>query len=205
MDGSRLARLAFLESVRLAALPSRSAVRSSWASQVAALLPVSPIQDSQPQRIDVKATLTALQNRYLASVAGSAQIKVQLYVGQIAPPLSVGTYKVAPYIEGVASRSQLRNLANLRTGSHRLRVETGRWERPAVRRDQRLCQRCDLGEVDDEHHMVFRCTALQELRQQHARLFGVSGDLRSFLAQEPAQVAAFVAAGFVVVAEQGQQ
>ncbi len=53
--------------------------------------------------------------------------------------------------------------------------------------------------------MVFRCTALQELRQQHARLFGVSGDLRSFLAQEPAQVAAFVAAGFVVVAEQGQQ
>ena len=53
--------------------------------------------------------------------------------------------------------------------------------------------------VDDEHHMVFDCSALEEVRVQHAGLFAGSADLRSFLAQESSQVAAFVSAGFAAV------
>ena len=106
---------------------------------------------------------------------------------------------MAAYLKEVTSRVQLRHLAQLRTGSHRLRVETGRWERPHLERHERTCQRCLSGEVDDEQHMVFECSALDEVREQHVELFAVSADLRSFLEQESVQVAAFVSAGFAAV------
>jgi hypothetical protein len=132
-------------------------------------------------------------------VSDSALPKVQMYVGQIAAPLRIGSYRMASYLKEVSSRAQLRRLAQLRTGSHQLRVETGRWERPMVSRDERFCQRCLSGEVDDEHHMVFDCPALEEVRVQHVGLFAGSADLRSYLAQESSQVAAFVSAGFAAV------
>ena len=122
-----------------------------------------------------------------------------MYVGQIAAPLRVGSYRMASYLKEVTSRARLRHLAQLRTGSHQLRVETGRWERPAVAREERICRRCQSGEVDDEHHMVFDCPALEEVRVQHIGLFAGSADLRSFLEQESSQVAAFVSAGFAAV------
>ena len=78
--------------------------------------------------------------------------------------LPIDSYQMASYLKEVTSRAQLRRLAQLRTGSHQLRVETGRWERPRVAREQRICQRCLSGEVDDEHHMVFDCPALEEVR-----------------------------------------
>jgi hypothetical protein len=40
---------------------------------------------------------------------------------------------------------------------------------------------------------------LEEVRVQHVGLFAGSADLRSFLAQESSQVAAFVSAGFAAV------
>ena len=152
-----------------------------------------------PRHIDIKAELSALQQRYLTSVSQSALPKVQLYLGQVADALCTDSYQMASYLKEVTSRAQLRRLAQLRTGSHQLRVETGRWERPRVAREQRICQRCQSGEVDDEHHMVFDCPALEEVRVQHAGLFAGSADLRSFLAQESLQVAAFVSAGFDAV------
>ena len=42
-------------------------------------------------------------------------------------------------------------------------------------------------------------TKTKEVRVQHAGLFAGSADLRSFLAQESSQVAAFVSAGFDAV------
>jgi hypothetical protein len=68
-----------------------------------------------------------------------------------------------------------------------------------VSRDERFCRRCLSGEVDDEHHMVFDCPALEEVRVQHVGLSAGSADLRSFLAQESSQVAAFVSADFAAV------
>lgn len=199
MGSSRLVHLAFLESVRLAALPTRHAVRASWAAQVASLLAVTPIPSTGPRRIDIKATLSHLQRRYLTSVSESALPKVQSYIGQIAAPLLIGSYRVSPYLKEVTSRVQLRHLAQLRTGSHRLRVETGRWERPRLPWQERTCLRCGSGAVDDEHHLVFDCPALEELREQHAGLFAASEDLRSFFEQESVQVAVFVSAGFAAV------
>jgi hypothetical protein len=47
----------------------------------------------------------------------------------------------------------------LRTGSHRLKIETGRWAR--LPRENRLCE---CGEVQDEIHVLEHCTLLAEER-----------------------------------------
>jgi len=77
-------------------------------------------------------------------------------------------------------------------GSHWLAVESGRHAGAALHRSQRLCQRCDSGEVDDEAHMVFRCAALSGQRREHASLFSPWPEsLRSFMRQDPKTLAAF--------------
>lgn len=82
-------------------------------------------------------------------------------------------------------------MAQLRTGSHWLAVETGRWQR--LEREQRVCPHCDVAAIEDEAHMLFDCPFYAGLRLQYAALFS-SGDrnLGSFLSQDPVQVAQFV-------------
>jgi hypothetical protein len=50
-------------------------------------------------------------------------------------------------------------LTKLRVSGHKLRVETGRYSRPVIPRDQRICVRCDSARVDDECHFLADCTA----------------------------------------------
>ena len=48
----------------------------------------------------------------------------------------------------------LRDMSRFRTSAHHLRVETGRWERPLLLWQQRVCDLCDLGAVQDEQHVL---------------------------------------------------
>ena len=82
-------------------------------------------------------------------------------------------------------------MAQLRTGSHWLRIETGRWQK--LERSQRVCPHCGAAAVEDEAHMVFDCAMYAGLRQQFADLFTM-GDrsLAVFLSQDPVRVAQFV-------------
>ena len=122
MDDTRLVRLAFSESVRLAALPTRSAVRAPWAAQVASLLAVTPLPATGPRHIDIKAELSALQQRYLTSVSQSALPKVQLYLGQVADALCIDSYQKASYLKGKERRglpfTRTRGLLAYWRGSH---------------------------------------------------------------------------------------
>ncbi len=51
----------------------------------------------------------------------------------------------------------IRNMARFRTSSHYLKVETDRWKRPKVPWKDRVCDVCDLGLVQDEHHVISEC------------------------------------------------
>ena len=82
-------------------------------------------------------------------------------------------------------------MAQLRTGSSWLAVETGRQE--GSDRVDRVCQRCSSSAVDDVDHMVFDCAALEVQRWNHPSLFTQeSRCLSDFMAQDPTEVAAFV-------------
>ena len=53
-------------------------------------------------------------------------------------------------------------LTRLIVSSHRLSVETGRWERPVVHYESRLCHVCH--KLDDEYHFLLECDRYAELR-----------------------------------------
>lgn len=206
MDDDRLVYGAFRESVRLATShnASRSTLRAPWAAQVADLLDTSPIENGEPVVIDIKSTTEALQAKFLATISHSDRPKVHDYIARVSPPTTTADYRAAEYVRQVDRRAQLKHLAQLRTGSHHLRIETGRWERPRISRDERLCLRCDSDSVDDEHHMVFECLALEHIRQRFPDLFGGPTTLSSFLRQDSRQVASYVSTCFETLAEMAE-
>ena len=59
------------------------------------------------------------------------------------------------------------DITRFRTGSHRLKVETGRWSR--IARELRLCS-CEKGEVQDERHLIESCQHLSNLRLAYPEL-----------------------------------
>ena len=56
----------------------------------------------------------------------------------------------------------------LRLMSHSLKVETGRWSR--IPREERRCDRCDAGAVQDEEHVLIVCSNAQHIRLRYPRL-----------------------------------
>ena len=71
-------------------------------------------------------------------------------------------------------------LATFRTGSHSLRVQTGRYD--AVEFKCRTCDCCEH-EIEDEMHAIFICPMHSSLRAKFADLFGHASDLHGFFAQ----------------------
>ena len=47
-------------------------------------------------------------------------------------------------------------ICKLRTSSHLLKIETGRWTN--IARENRICTQCRQNTVEDEYHFLFDCT-----------------------------------------------
>ena len=57
-------------------------------------------------------------------------------------------------------------ISRYRSGSHSLRIETGRMSNPLVPREERIC-RCNTG-IQTLHHVLFECPLLAELHEEYA-------------------------------------
>jgi hypothetical protein len=81
-------------------------------------------------------------------------------------------WKRAKYLNLPLGPEHVKLLARFRLSNHYLAVEVGRWRRPdPVPVDMRTCELCGVGSVQDEHHHVFVCSALNALRAEFPRLF----------------------------------
>ena len=69
------------------------------------------------------------------------------------------------YLNTVNIKSHRIALTRLRVSSHNLRVETGRWERPVILRNERLCPACN-NKLEDEFHFIFECKLYEHLRKR---------------------------------------
>lgn len=175
MRGDRLVKDAFLESIKLMPHCSKPhSVKASWATQVVSLL--SPVADpltadGKPQRVNVKSVRDNLHKAFLQSVSDSRSSMTLSYL-KITGALNCATYGPAVHLQAVQHNRCRRALTQLRTGSHWLRIATALWApgKP-LERHERLCRRCDRGEVDDLFHMVWNCPALLPQRFAHAALY----------------------------------
>ena len=60
-------------------------------------------------------------------------------------------------------------LSRLRISNHRLPIESGRYRRNYVPREERLCTKCNSGQIGDEYHFLLVCTnpELISLRERY--------------------------------------
>lgn len=64
-------------------------------------------------------------------------------------------YQFEQYLSDITCIPKRINLTKFRVSNHRLRIESGRYEKLDVK--ERICQYCTLGEIDDEDHFIFNC------------------------------------------------
>ena len=80
------------------------------------------------------------------------------------------------YLE-VSNRYGAPELTKIRGGSNRLRIETGRWSK--IPKEERFCEICVSGEVEDETHFMLFCPAYNNLREnmwKELERFGIRKD-----------------------------
>src|SRR5579872_4565051 len=64
----------------------------------------------------------------------------------------------------VRDRKGIPELTKLRSGTNRLRIEKGRYDKLPV--EKRLCRFCEADAVEDEKHFLLHCEEYEGLRQK---------------------------------------
>ena len=65
--------------------------------------------------------------------------------------------RLEPYLDHYLPKTLYCNIARFRLSSHNLKIELGRHKRPYVPASERLCEKCNLNLVEDEHHCLMVC------------------------------------------------
>ena len=73
-------------------------------------------------------------------------------------------HKAEDYLDIIPTINGKRDYTKFRTSNHKLAMETLRFKRPVVPREQRLCEFCNQNEIEDEYHMIFSCKIYADLR-----------------------------------------
>ena len=77
-----------------------------------------------------------------------------------------GSFTVEPYTELISNRNQRAWVSRLRTSSHHLKIETGRWNKPnPIPQSERYCVYCNEEAVDDESHFLLHCPSFVNQRR----------------------------------------
>ena len=64
-------------------------------------------------------------------------------------------YGYANYLDSLTSKSLRHELTKLCVSSHTLRIQTGRYGRNRIDRNERLCIYCENRQIDDEYHYFY--------------------------------------------------
>ena len=71
-------------------------------------------------------------------------------------------FSLQDYLSFGLPKDKTRELAKLRISAHDLLIERGRYFRPRIPRESRLCTSCN--EIEDEEHFMLYCSMNSELR-----------------------------------------
>ena len=68
------------------------------------------------------------------------------------------TYCLEPYLSLNLTKKTYSNIARFRLSSHKLKIESGRHEIPKLPLEERKCDKCRSGEIEDELHCLLICS-----------------------------------------------
>ena len=63
--------------------------------------------------------------------------------------------------------------------NHKVRIETGRYSRPTIPRENRVCEMCNT--LENESHVIFDCPAYHTVRQKYHNLLSIRNNIVAIL------------------------
>ena len=81
------------------------------------------------------------------------------------------TFQYELYLDVIKDKYLCHAFTKLRVYSHKFRIETGRYDHSGIERQERLCELCTSGQVEDEYHFLFECSCYRQLRLQYIPVF----------------------------------
>ena len=83
---------------------------------------------------------------------------------------SIANFEFSAYLDIITVRKFRFALAKLRTSSHRLEVEMGRWARPErIAFENRKCKHCQI--LEDEYHFILECPLYSNIRTLYVKRY----------------------------------
>ena len=73
-------------------------------------------------------------------------------------------YSLSAYLDLTKKNPSRKSLVKLRISSHKLRIETGRYDK--IPRDERLCSLCNCNKIEDETHFLLDCPSYSSIRDR---------------------------------------
>ena len=99
-----------------------------------------------------------------------AKRKLRYYKEVINP-----TLENQKYLSALTSSKKKINIAKIRTNSHELHSETGRWTVPKTPWMERIYRLCENRIIEDENHFLLECTVHTHIRSQFNNLYCNTG------------------------------
>ena len=80
-------------------------------------------------------------------------------------------YKLENYLKVNMPHYIVRAIAKLRTSTHNLAIETGRYTRPRLPPEKRICKFCNNDAPEDEKHFLLDCPFYADNRVEMMQVF----------------------------------
>ena len=94
-----------------------------------------------------------------------AKRKLRYYKEVINP-----TLEDQKYLSVLTSLKKKINISKIKTNSHEIHSEVGRWEVPKTTWVERICHLCENMNIEDEKHFLLECPAYTHIRSQFHNL-----------------------------------
>ena len=145
---------------------------TNWLSKVKDLLDNTGFSDIWLQHdiIDLSSFYTVFKQRLLDQF-------IQSWYASISNSQSLELYRhfktnfcYESYLDEVPSKFRIA-FSKFRMASHQLRIVTGRYGNNRIERNQRLCNICNSGEIEDEYHFLIICDAYKDIRVKYLKKY----------------------------------
>ena len=158
---SRLVKISFSEGAVVVDGHVLELRAQGWRPNFTALLTTQPGNPSVFESLIVTDIIQRQKAAYLSAFLNNEALSTLV--------LYRSDYRYACYSSVVQSFLNRRLISRFRCGCHGLQVDTGRFVNAP--RDDRVCEVCKSGCVENEHHFLFDCPAYAHIRYNHATLF----------------------------------
>ena len=136
----------------------------NWASQIKRILQCHGFEYIWRDQNEICIPFLSIRQRILDTYKQTWYSEINNSSRLDAYRLFKHNFELESYLNIEMNKKYKLALTRFRTSSHSLMIETGRYDDTA--RNQRICQFCNMGKVEDEYHFLLVCPYYRDLRRK---------------------------------------